>query len=661
MTWRMPAEWEPHERCVMAWPARAEMWRGRFRQAKHDYARVAYEIETTEPVLMVAPPGAGAEAREMCGGVSVEVVEWPIDDSWSRDTGAIVVVDENGRRAGVDFAFNSWGEKFLPYDEDARFARRMCDALGLERIDAAPFVLEGGGITVDGEGTLVTTEQCLLNPNRNPTLTRDSIETELRTRLGVETIVWLPYGIVEDDDTDGHVDNVCAFVAPGRVIAQTTSDRDDPNHDRLQRNVAVLKAAGLDVVELDVLPRTAVGDEAVVVPPLNAYVANRPGDRAGGRGRSRYEACPRDLARRVPGSRDHGRPGRGARLRWRRRPLHHPAGSPMTIRIISRAGQVPDSPARVDAPERAPFRVGAVQHRWNPDPKDHEAAIAEGVRAAAGEGAQLVCLQELTLSRYFAVTPDGPAAAGARPEPLPGGRTHDFAAALATELGIPVHASLYEAAVDRDDGNDGALGFNTAIVVAPGGALVARTRKLHIPVTAGYHEDRYFRPGNTGHPVVAIGAAHFGFPTCWDQWFPELARAYSLGGADVIVYPTAIGSEPDHPGFDTEPIWQQVITGNGIANGTFMIAVNRIGEEAPLRFYGSSFVTDPYGRVLVQAPRDEPAVIVADLDLDARRDWLALFPFLTTRRPDTYGPLTEMTGPAAEPTLTAPTEPTEWI
>lgn len=312
----------------------------------------------------------------------------------------------------------------------------------------------------------------------------------------------------------------------------------------------------------------------------------------------------------------------------------------MTIRLISTAG-VPESPARVAGNDaapgaeerRAPFRIGAVQHRWHPDPSEHARALTEGVRIAADDGAKLVCLQELTLSRYFAVTPDGPTAAGARPEPLPGGPTHEFASTLATDLGVHVHASLYE------DASDGGLGYNTAIVVAPGGALVARTRKLHIPVTAGYYEDRYFRPGNTGYPVVALGDARFAFPTCWDQWFPELARAYSLEGVDVIVYPTAIGSEPDHPGFDTEPLWEQVIKGNGIANGTFMVAINRIGEEPPLRFYGSSFVSDPYGRVLAQAPRDEPAVIVADLDLDARLDWLTLFPFLSTRRPDTYDSL----------------------
>jgi len=307
------------------------------------------------------------------------------------------------------------------------------------------------------------------------------------------------------------------------------------------------------------------------------------------------------------------------------------------IRLI-RAEQPPESPARTRDPQRPPFRIAAVQHRWHPDPAEHEAALGEGIRVAAGEGAKLVCLQELTLSRYFAVDSAGPEAAGAEPEELPGGRTFEFAARMAAAHDVHVHASLYE----RADGDDG-LGFNTAIVVSPEGELVARTRKLHIPVTAGYHEDRYFRPGpaDAAYPLVGLGDLRIGLPTCWDQWFPEVARAYSLEGADVLVYPTAIGSEPDHPEFDTQPLWQQVIVGNGIANGVFMVAVNRIGDEPPLTFYGSSFISDPYGRILAQAPRDEPAVLVADLDLDQRRDWLELFPFLTTRRPDTYGSLTE--------------------
>ena len=291
---------------------------------------------------------------------------------------------------------------------------------------------------------------------------------------------------------------------------------------------------------------------------------------------------------------------------------------------------------------RRSFASRRCNSAGTPTPTSIEQALARGIEQAAHAGAQLVCLQELTLSRYFAVDAAGPESLGVEPEQLPGGPTYEFAARMAHQTGVHVHASLYE----RAEGADG-LGFNTAIVVAPDGALVARTRKLHIPVTEGYHEDRYFRPGPADgepYPVVALGEARLGLPTCWDQWFPEVARAYSLRGADVIVYPTAIGSEPDHPDFDTEPLWERVIVGNAIANGVFMVAVNRIGDEPPLTFYGSSFICDPYGRKLVQAPRDEPAVLVADLDLDQREDWLELFPFLRTRRPDTYGSLTEQHG-----------------
>jgi N-carbamoylputrescine amidase len=319
--------------------------------------------------------------------------------------------------------------------------------------------------------------------------------------------------------------------------------------------------------------------------------------------------------------------------------------------VLLTAGPPPDSPARTRPSQRAPLRLGLVQERWHPDPDEHLEALAAGIRMAAAQGARIVCLQELTLSRYFAITPAGPQAVGAAPEDLMSGPTVSFARRMAAEIGAHVHASLYERAVGPDgpDGPDG-LGYNTAVVVAPDGRLLSRTRKLHIPITAGYYEDRYFRPGPAGgapgeaFPLTPLptddGEAQLGCPTCWDQWFPELARAYSLEGAEVLIYPTAIGSEPDHPGFDTQPLWQQVIVGNGVANGTFMVAVNRIGTEEPLTFYGSSFISDPYGRVLVQAPRDRPAVLVADLDLDQRRDWLELFPFLRTRRPDAYGSLT---------------------
>ena len=302
----------------------------------------------------------------------------------------------------------------------------------------------------------------------------------------------------------------------------------------------------------------------------------------------------------------------------------------------------PESLSRVKAATQKPLRVGLVQTKWHSDPAEHEAKLYEGIKLASENGAKIVFLQELTLSRYPAdAKPEGVPSKIA--EPLEGGKTHLFAARVAKELGVIVHASLYEKA-DLSDGR----GLNTAILVDGSGKIIARTPKLHIPVTAGYYEDKYFQPGPANqdpYPVYSLDLegvkASFGLPTCWDEWFPEVARNYSLRGAQVLAYPTAIGSEPDHPDFDTEPLWRQVIVSHGIANGTFMVVPNRYGNEGALNFYGSSFISDPFGRVLARAGRNTDEVLVADLDLDQRRDWLDLFPFLATRRPDTYDVLTK--------------------
>ncbi|MGN6162123.1 MAG: nitrilase-related carbon-nitrogen hydrolase [Marmoricola sp.] len=298
--------------------------------------------------------------------------------------------------------------------------------------------------------------------------------------------------------------------------------------------------------------------------------------------------------------------------------------------------------AQVDPGDGRSLSVGVVQMHWQEDPIAHARTLGDAIAQAASAGAQVVFLPELTLSRYPAdERPSGRPADLA--EPLEGGPTHLFAAEAAAATGVYVHASLYEAA-DGPSGEDG-LGYNTAILVAPSGTIVARTRKLHIPVTEGYFEDQYFRQGPAVdpypvHTVDLPSRPKLGLPTCWDQWFPELARAYSLGGAEVLAYPTAIGSEPDHPDFDTQPLWQSVIVGNGIANGLFMCVPNRWGSEGRITFYGSSFISDPYGRVLVQAPRDGDHVLVAELELGQRTDWLELVPVLRTRRPDTYAGLT---------------------
>jgi agmatine deiminase len=267
---RMPAEWAPHERTLMAWPIRQELWGARLDDAKRDYAEIADAIVAFEPVLMVAADAYDARRHLP---EAVEVVELPHDDSWMRDSGPIFVLGEGRERAAVDFRFNGWGEKFAPWDADDRVTELLCEHLGIPRI-RSELVLEGGSLAVDGAGTLVTTEQCLLHPSRNPGRAREDIEAELRHRLGVERIVWLGQGLVEDEDTDGHVDNIAQFVAPGKLLLQTVADPGNPNFEHAVENARRAREAGLEVIEMELLPYEEVRGRPGVVPYLNYYLCN---------------------------------------------------------------------------------------------------------------------------------------------------------------------------------------------------------------------------------------------------------------------------------------------------------------------------------------------------------------------------------------------------
>jgi len=268
----MPAEWAPHERTLMAWPTRPDLWGDQLQAARDDYAATANAIAAFEPVTMVCASAAEAAQARAALTSAVAVVELPIDDSWLRDNGPIFVTDGAGRRAGVHFGFNSWGGKWAPWDRDAAVGSSLVDLVGDPRYDA-PLVLEGGSIAVDGDGTLVTTEECLLNPNRNPDLSREEIEAGMRDYLGADTIVWLGQGLVEDRDTDGHVDLIAAFTRPGEVLLQSVP-AGRPSHERMADNRARLVAAGLDVVDFPILAAVEVAGEPVAVSHLNFYVCN---------------------------------------------------------------------------------------------------------------------------------------------------------------------------------------------------------------------------------------------------------------------------------------------------------------------------------------------------------------------------------------------------
>lgn len=228
---RMPGEFEPHAGCWMLWPERTDNWRLGARPAQEAFAAVAEAIARFEPVTMGVSARQYLHARDVLPA-SVRLVELSANDSWMRDCGPTFVVNEAGTVRGIDWEFNAWGGLngglYFPWDQDNLVARKVLELEGVDRYKA-DFVLEGGSFHSDGQGTLLTTEECLLNPNRNPGLGKAEIEVKLEEYLGVEQVIWLPRGVV-DDETSGHVDNLCCFLRPGVVVLSWTDDASDPQH-----------------------------------------------------------------------------------------------------------------------------------------------------------------------------------------------------------------------------------------------------------------------------------------------------------------------------------------------------------------------------------------------------------------------------------------------
>ena len=304
---------------------------------------------------------------------------------------------------------------------------------------------------------------------------------------------------------------------------------------------------------------------------------------------------------------------------------------------------------------RRRLAVGLVQMSMGPDPEDNAARADIGIRRAAAEGAKLVCLPELYRSRYFCQTED-PANFDFA-EPVPGPSTEHLAT-LAAELDVTIVAGLFERR---------ALGVyhNTAVVIDRARGYLGKYRKMHIPDDPRYHEKFYFAPGDLGFASFRTESAELGVLICWDQWFPEAARMTALKGAEILVYPTAIGWHPeerDKEGDRQLAAWETVQRSHAIANGCFVLAVNRVGFEPEpgragvdavnsgesgsktgggIEFWGRSFLAAPDGRVLARAPDDREAVLVERIDLGEVESHRHAWPFFRDRRIDAYGPLTK--------------------
>ena len=292
-------------------------------------------------------------------------------------------------------------------------------------------------------------------------------------------------------------------------------------------------------------------------------------------------------------------------------------------------------------PVRSSLTVAAVQMAMVADAADNIATAERLVRAAAAQGAHIVLIPELFEGPYFCI--DQLPEHFARALPLDGHPTIEHFRGVAAELDVVLPLSVFE--------RSGQATFNTVVIVDADGAVLGTYRKSHIPDGPGYTEKYYFNPGDTGFRVWRTRHAVIGVGICWDQWFPESARCMALLGAEVLCYPTAIGSEPPDPAWDSSGHWQRVMQGHAGANLMPLVAANRIGREVgdpsggrEITFYGSSFIADGTGAKVAEASRSDEAVIVATFDLDAlsttRRSW-GLF---RDRRPDLYGPLLTLDG-----------------
>jgi N-carbamoylputrescine amidase len=273
--------------------------------------------------------------------------------------------------------------------------------------------------------------------------------------------------------------------------------------------------------------------------------------------------------------------------------------------------------------------VGLVQMRCSDDREENLAKAVARAEEAAGRGARIVCLQELFRSHYPCQSEDERRFDWA--ETIPGPST-EVLGKVAARCGVSIVASLFER---RTDG----LYHNTAVVLDPSGRVASLYRKMHIPDDPLYYEKYYFAPGDTGFPSVALGGARVATLVCWDQWFPEAARLAALAGAQVLFYPTAIGwqfdegAEVDRAQHDA---WETAQRAHAIANGVFVVAVNRVGREGDVRFWGQSFVADPFGRVLARASSSEEEILVVECDLAQVERTRRLWPFLRDRRVDAY-------------------------
>ena len=636
----MPAEFASHEGCLMIWPERGDSWQYGAYAARKAFLRVIETISERESMTVLCSEGQYDNARAQLPD-RVRLVVMATDDAWARDVGPTFVVNSRGERRGIDWGFNAWGGNvdglYPSWENDNRVARKFCDLLGDDVYDKRDFICEGGSIHTDGEGTALVTEACLLSAGRNPDLTKAEIERVLCDYLGVSKVIWLPRGIY-NDETNEHVDNVCAFTAPGEVVLAWTDDEDDPQYALSAASLAVLeteldaKGRRIKVHRLPLpKPVTITAEECEGLDLCEGEPTRTPGERLAASYVNFYIA---NHAVVMPAFGDPA-DERAQEILRKLFPTREIVAIPARDILIG-GGNIhcitQQIPKKDGADNMSKVTVAAVQMTYGLE------NAMEKVREAASQGAQIILLPELFENWYFCqersyenyhlatTLEENPAVRELRKI------AHDFRVVL------PV--SYYERV--------GNTTFNTVAVIDADGSILGQYRKTHIPDDHFYQEKFYFTPGDTGFKVWDTAYAKIGVGICWDQWFPESARCMALMGAEILFDPTAIGSEPILD-CDSMPHWRRCMQGHAAANIMPLIAANRIGTEvvqpsednqqqsSSLTFYGSSFIADETGALVEQADRENEGVLTHTFDLDAIREMRHSWGVFRDRRPEMYG------------------------
>jgi N-carbamoylputrescine amidase len=671
------SEWEDQSFVQLTWPHKDTDWADCLQEAQECFLNIAKEIVKREDLLIVAPDVKDVEAQLLKAGVHpkghlVVLYECPTDDTWARDHGFITVEtsdddDHDDVPLLLDYRFNGWGRKF-PAEKDNRINEALfrdkvivnndrnfpCHGYRPARYrNCQRYVLEGGSIEFDGEGHMLTTSPCLLAPNRNDLRGNEEIKAWFKEDFKVSDIYCLHHGQLTGDDTDGHIDTLARFAPGGTILYVKAENPDDCDYEELRRmeiEIEELKKLG-KISRMVPLPMPhAVYDEegnrlpatyanfliinrAVLVPTYNQPEKDAKALETIGSIFVDREVVGIDCSVLI---RQHGS-------------LHCVTMQfPSIVRLSHKAenayvytgereGSIEEHGGKSKTP--GSLRVALVQRAIGEEVEENRKMLALAITEAAKQGAELVVLQELHNSPYFCQVEDTNNFDYA--EPIPGPST-DFYGKVAKRNKIVLVTSLFER---RAAG----LYHNTAVVFERDGSIAGKYRKMHIPDDPAYYEKFYFTPGDLGFHPIRTSVGVLGVQVCWDQWYPEGARLMALQGAELLIYPTAIGWESS----DTQEeklrqleAWKTVQRGHAVANGIPVIAVNRAGhEEDPsgqtngILFWGHSFVAGPQGEYLAEVG-EEPTTLMVDIDMKRSENVRRWWPFLRDRRIEEFKDLT---------------------